>query len=655
MALSGSFQNYVYNDFGIYCEWTATQSTTGNYSTIILKTYLSYYNLNVGQRTGNTSSIDGKESIFTTSSISDSSSGWKKKLLNTHTETVYHNTDGSKSCTLSASWYFNGSMGSTSYSWITASQSISLNKIDRASPAVTLTTSNITASSVNISATSSTTCDNWRYSTNNGSTWTTFDSSSGTSKSYVISGLSPNATYNLRVQARKVSNQVTGTSSTVSIKTLGGSILNSVNTVIADNSTVNITYNSTIYDSSYRHTLEIKNGSTTLLSFTNLVVTNGQNTITLTEQQKTSLLNAMSNTKSVSGTFSLITYSGSTQVGSASTKTANITTTETNSSPVFTDFTYADINSTTTTITGSNQSFIQGYSTLQITVTAATSKNGANISSYSVVAAERNVSSANTVIDVGTITVSGTVAVTVTAIDSRGYSASVTKNITVIEYEKISIVDCITRRRNEVENIIQVDLSGRISPIIINSINKNPFQKLYYRYTRTNLEDYSNTFELNATYTDRGFEFVSNEWISLDSDLSYYIEFQAYDKLSNDKVIVTISQGTPLVSFRQKKVGINNKNPTTALDVNGIIKMNNHNVHGFVKAISGEDFNEIIEPGIYFYVGSIVSDNIPIDEGGFLEVIAHLNVVLQRFTSFYNRNRMYVRSYATSWTAWTEK
>ena len=44
-ALSGTFQNYPVSSFGLYCEWSGTQSITGNYTDVTLKVYLSYYTL----------------------------------------------------------------------------------------------------------------------------------------------------------------------------------------------------------------------------------------------------------------------------------------------------------------------------------------------------------------------------------------------------------------------------------------------------------------------------------------------------------------------------------------------------------------------------------------------------------------------------------
>mgnify|MGYP000355585723 CR=1 FL=1 len=81
MALSGSFYNYPVKSFGLYCEWSASQSVTGNYSNVTLKVYLSYWDLYVGARDDGVINIAGNSSNFSTAAISESSSGWKKKLI----------------------------------------------------------------------------------------------------------------------------------------------------------------------------------------------------------------------------------------------------------------------------------------------------------------------------------------------------------------------------------------------------------------------------------------------------------------------------------------------------------------------------------------------------------------------------------------------
>ena len=385
MALSGSFQNLPVSGFGLYCTWSATQSVTGNYSDVTLNVYLKYYTLEVGSRSDSTISINGTSETYTAPAINDYSSGTHTKLLKTKTVRVNHNADGTKSgVALSASWRFSGTYSGQSIGTITASTSVTLDTIDRTAPTVSLSTSAITAGGVTISATSSATADIWQYSTDNGSTWTQFSTTAGTSASKAITGLSPNTTYYVKVRARKQSNQVYGTSAAVTVKTLGGAVVNSVNQVTADAATVSIKLNVTVYDASYSYTLELKNGSTSILSVGGLTWSKGtaDRTVTLTAANRTTLLTAMASIKSFTGTFAVSTYSGSTQIGSTSSKTATVTTTAANSGPTLSGFTYADSYSTTTAITGNDQLFIQGHSKLTVTPGTATPKNQATIANY---------------------------------------------------------------------------------------------------------------------------------------------------------------------------------------------------------------------------------------------------------------------------------
>lgn len=658
MALSGSYYSYPVSSFGLYVEWSATQSVTGNYSDVTQKIYLSYYTLEVGSRNDSTSSINGSSVTYTAPSIYDYSSGWKKKLLYTHTVRVYHNSSGAAAnIPLAAAWRFSGTYSSVQIGWINASTTVTLNSIDRTAPTVSLSTSGITASGVTLKATASTTCDRWDYSTDNGATWTNYSTTSGTSASKTLSGLTPNTTYNIKVRARKSTNQVYGTSAASSVKTLGGSVISSVSTFTADSATAKITMSVTVYNTSYTHTLVLKNGSTTVLTISSLSLTSGSNTITLTSSQRSTVLAAMSSVKSFTGTFELKTYSGGAQIGTASTKTATVQTTAANSSPTFTAFTYEDSNTTSAAVTGNNQILIQDISTLKITATAATAKNGATISSYSVVAGSATASSITTVISVGRISQAGTVPVVVTAIDSRGYTTSVTVNITVVAYEAIDITDYFMRRINEVEDATQVSIAGDITPVQIGGLNKNSLQYLRYRYKKTSDSSYNAYTNVTVQYDDDGFIFESDEWISLDANYSYSVQFLVADKLTTDTVTVTIPQGTPLLSFRRKKVGVNNRAPAAALDVVGDIQMNGYKVLGLVAALSGEeDLNSLTSGGIYtqaLNAQATTAKHYPASIAGFLEVVVSANgYIMQRYTA-YDNSALYVRTrYNNTWYAW---
>ena len=341
-----------------------------------------------------------------------------KKGSTSGTIVVPHNTDGSKTVTVvftTRVYVF----GVVDYGGTMA-----LTAIDRTAPTVTQSITDITANSFKITATSSATADEWNYSLDDGISGTDFSYTAGTSASVTVTGLQPNTTYNVRVAVRKKSNHVYGEASTTTVKTLGGSTVNSVSTVTADASSAKITMGVTVYDAAYTHTLQIKNGSTVYLSITGIsgwAKGTANRTITLTAAQRTTLLTAMAAIKSFTATFALLTYSGTTQIGSTSTKTATVQTTTANSAPTIGAFTYCDSRSNTTSVTGNNQIFIQGHSYLQVTPATATAKNNATIVKYSATCNGVTVSNTDgAALNLGAIAKSGSLSVVVTATDSRG-------------------------------------------------------------------------------------------------------------------------------------------------------------------------------------------------------------------------------------------
>lgn len=611
--------------------------------------------------------------------------------------TVAHDSNGTKSIAVGFSTrvYYAGAQeyGGT----------MNLTNIDRAAPTVTFSTSSVTAYGFKISASSSATADIWQYSTNGGSSWTQFSTTAGTSASVTLSSFSPNTSYTVKVRARKKSNQVYGTSGSATVKTLGGAVVNSVSAVTADNSTVTISINTTVYNSSYSYTLAIKNGSTTYLTISGLSWSTGTATrsVTLTASQRTTLLNSMASLKSFTGTFAVTTYNGSTQVGSTSSKTATVQTSSANSAPTLGTFTYADTNSTTTNITGNNQYLVQGYSTLSVTPGTATAKNGASIVSYT--ATCNGVSVSNTTgaaLTVGNVSRSGSVAVTLTVTDSRGYTASRSVTMTVIAYSKPRISSLTLRRTNEIEAEMQLTFYGSISAISVGGTQKNSVQYIRYRYKKTSTSTYSGYYSIlgSTSISGMSFSFSNLELCSLDANASYDFHLQIQDRLFSTTSLdlyYVVPQGTPLVALRKKKVGINNPNPLVALDVTGDMRasgslqaaslrstgmiqasgaitasgeiragtnvvMNGYNVMGLVQASipDGTNLNNITAPGIYFRRDTPGSGlNYPTLNYGMLEVFScSVNVVIQRYTRRDNPYTMYIRSRVNStWNAWVQK
>lgn len=750
MALSGTFQKYPVSQFGLYCEWSGVQSQTDNYTDVTLKVYLHYYTIDVGKRSNAIININGTSETYSTSAIKDTAStSWKYKLLKEKTVRVYHNSNGTKKgVTLSASWSFNGTYSGTYVGTITASTSVDLNTIDRSSPTVSaeatvisstsikikgtankncnkweyslnngsswtqysttngtsaektltglkssnytqikiratrkdngvtgtssavsaditlptisFTASNITANSVYINASSSVTADIWEYSIDNGSSWTQFSTTAGTSATKTVTELTPNTTYQIKVRARKKSNGLYGTSATTSVKTLGATVLNSVNDLTVDVASPSFNINWTVYDKNYTHSLAIENGSTTIVTITGLTGSAGTNnkTITLTAAQRTSILTAMSAVKELSVSYVLTTYSGSTQIGTSSTAAGTIKTTSNTSKPTFTAFTHMDDNSTTVGVTENNQLYVQSKSSLKVTCTTATAKNGASIVKYRATIGEKRAESTTTTIAFGSVPDAGSLALIVTAIDSRGYETSVSQVITVIGYENISIESFHTHRENNFDTTIHLDFYGTLYPVSVGDTPKNSFQRARYRYKKTTDSSFSSYVTMTGVESDSsGFLYDNDAWITLPIEYAYDVQIEVSDRLSTSTKTLYVNKGKPLVSFRSERVGINTNDPQSALDVGGDIRMNGYGLLGFMAALDAEtDLNDFVDFGVWTQsqnAGASTDRHYPAAKAGYLEVFTNPSgYVLQRYTA-YDCTGVYLRyKYNGSWSAW---
>lgn len=521
---------------------------------------------------------------------------------------VVHNSDGTKTATVEffTRVYVFGPLdyGGT----------MTLTNIDRTAPTVSCSVSGITASGFKITANSSATADIWQYSLNGGTSWTQFSTTAGTSASITLSSLSANTSYSVKTRARKKSNQVYGTSGTVSAKTLGGAILNSCNTVTADAATVSLTLNATVYNASYSNYVTIKNGSTVYVSFAARTWTTGtaNRTITLSQTERADLLDAMASLKSFTATIELVTKDGTTQVGNTSTCTCTIQTTAANSAPTMTAFTYKDSRSTTSAVTGNDQLFIQTYSYLYVTPGTATARNGASIVKYAATCNGKTVSNTTgAALNLNGIEKSGTLDVVVTATDSRGYTVSNTQQITVIPYAKPKVTEISLRRTNDIEAEMQLIFKGSISPVTVSGTQKNSLKYVQYRYKLTSESSYGSYTSILSSVTQNGtsFSFSNLELCSLDANSSY--DFHVYirdqlNTLSSVSLYFTVPQGTPLVALRKKMVGINTPTPDAALHVVGDAK-----IEGIVNAqtVSAASLSGTLPV-------SNVSGTLPVSEGG---------------------------------------
>lgn len=443
-------------------------------------------------------------------------------------------------------------------------------------PTVTATISDITATGFTITGKSNYTCKTWQYSLNNGSTWTSLSTStSATQVSKAITGLTPATTYPVRVRATRTYNNVTGTSGTVNTATLGASVLNSVNSVVADDETVSVNFNWTVQPGTgYTNVLRIKDGGTLVVEVTGLTGASGAKSIELTGPQRTALLARMPNKKSFTGTFELETLDGATRVGALSTKTATVTTTEANSAPAFTGYTMTEENTKVTAVTPGE--LIQSLSDIKVVCNPATAKNGASIVKYGVTFGGKTVEDATTTVEFGEPVVGGTgLPLAVWVEDSRGYRTTLTENKTVWVYSKPIVAEWLARRKDSVGEETALTVIGNVRTVVSDTLNG--LKKAEYR-----LRESDGAFGAWQTLTGlapvggvvsgrQSYEYDKADWETLDADKSYIVEVRFQDEFETYSTVIsfTVIRGIPLVSFRDEKVGINQPNPQAALDIIG--------------------------------------------------------------------------------------
>ena len=661
MASSGSYSGGSTTPY-LSVSWVVTQrSDTNNYSLVQQSITLHTGSESFGAGWSGTSSINGN-----TVSFSGSSAITPDSSITVYTQNevrVNHDSDGkAENIPLSAS--FRTADGVTIS--VSASTNVTLDPTDNVSPTVSITIDSIRGVRFSFTAKASRMCNSWYYKLNSGES-VPFSSQDSMEQSYTINNLNPGTRYTLTVTAYRTSNAHSGYATTT-VTTTVQSYLASVNTLTIDSAAPNLVFVAEVANSSYTHTLRIRKPgiSSAIISKTGLNLADGTNTIPLTSEEITSLLNSNTTSSGYSAYFDLLTYNGSTQVGSVSTVSAIVRTTSANSGPIFTGtFTYEDTNSATVAVTEDNQIIVQRQSIFRVFSPTATPRNQASISKYQVTIGTKTAESTNgstTTIDFGTIDDvdidDGKIDVTVKVIDSRGYSKTITQKISIIKYDNVDITNCVIDRRNSAEEPLTINLSGTISPVRIDDVNKNSIMYAAFRYKRTDETNWGSWVIVTeyVSSSETSFSYITDRLISLDVNNSYNVEVKVEDAFSEDVASDDVGPGIPLVSFRKHKVGINLNEPTSALDVVGEIRQNGNGILGYIGTISN-DFNNYTETGFYIYNhdSSVTVGHKPQNVSGVLLVIKYNDTeAVQMWIS--SANSLYTRAFTNnSWSSWSTK
>lgn len=445
MASSGSITG-AYRGYTLRADWSAVQNAAGNYSDVTVKHTLvigSAYSLNISSRT-NTCSVGGVSQGYTSGSINQKGGS---VLLGTTVHRVFHNADGTKTAQLTDTFNINATIDGTKVGSITASGSISLDRIARNATIVTANDfTDETNPTLTYSNPSSFACD-------------------------------------------------------VSIEFAGGSI----------------TRASAISGASGSYTMQ------------------------LTDSERTTLRNASKNSPTLKVTYVLKTTIGGKAYYSRAERKMNVV----DAAPEIGAVSYEDTNAATVAVTGDKSRIVQNHSMLAVKVPTATAKKGATIVSYTIAfgGVSKTVTSSGTV-SLGAVDVSYSQALTVTATDSRGFTASQSVQVTVDDYSApTAVIDL--HRLNNFEPTTYITASARYS-----YLNGKNSVTITAKYKKAGESGYGAPIALTNSVQST---------VTCDRDSAYDFVVTVADKLESTDYNLALGKGIPafFIDTKKSSVGVN--------------------------------------------------------------------------------------------------
>ena len=329
-----------------------------------------------------------------------------------------------------------------------------------------------------------------------------------------------------------------------------------------------ITIHMNAVNGSFRHTVYFLYGDKTYKIAENVSANCQFNTNLVAEE----IYKITTSKKAYSGQIKVDTFLNGNLTGS---KTCHYNAHLVDIEPTFTDFTYFDSNATTKAITGNDQIFIQGQSRLSVKIAKekkAEAKKYATMTKYLAsafgVSITKNYSATSDIqIDIGAVNASTNQVVSVSAIDSREFSTTKTKNITVIPYSR-PVLNVSAGRKGNFENETIAKISGNITSLKIGNAEKNGVLSLKCRTKSSMDSNFGPAQNVPFTIGSDMILRVPDFHIALDNTLKHTLEFEVADKLSSVKVYVEIDVGIPIfrISTKTKKLYNNEERVLTERD-----------------------------------------------------------------------------------------
>ena len=356
---------------------------------------------------------------------------------------------------------------------------------------------------------------------------------------------------------------------------------------------------------------------------------------------------------------------------SAQSRTLLIVLTGNNFSPSWVVPTYVDTKYSTSpgiqALTESPYKGAQSVSDIAFTFESATPQYGAAISKYTMNIEGAFVGS-YTPSQIGTPkhldlslypNLSGYVKVTFTVEDSRGFTRSFDSLVQIVPYNKVELVVNSTHRQSNTGTTVILDFEGKWYGDTTKLTLSCTGITAYEEGSQTPFA----TLAPAPTIDGKSFYIDDLVWngVTFDQDKAYTIVAEFDDGVTTVDLTLPIPIYTPVLSIRDKKVGINNSQPQSALDVNGVIQQNGLSVMGYMGEIGTAEscnFNDYTETGFYFYNGN--SAQVSNSPSGFIKTHkAVLKVIKINSTHIVHRlynlslNTSAFRTRDNTWNNWT--
>lgn len=489
---------------------------------------------------------------------------------------VPHNNDGSGTCWING-WCNAPSGTSLADQSVEGSQNVTLDKIARYLNITSFEIKNITINTAQVFWSTDVPRNDTHYYLNNNTTGVgsaTYGetvASDQKSGSFYVKGLSPNTQYSIKISCTRTDNGLVTTTGNKTFSTYNIATINQApNFNIGESPTINWSNPSGCKTVTYAE--NIVNGKIES-QLTGEIDVSGRTSYTYSLNAST-LYSKVPNSNS--GTIRYVIKSSNDGKDYYNSVDRNYYVT--NSNPTFSNFTFKDTNSKTTALTGNNQKFIKGYSSLQATVSTANkavAKNSATMKNYTLTVGTKNSgevaysSSADVNLSVSAIDNN---VVFVTAKDSRQNTTAVQKTISnenYYTYTDLTITKCtLTRSDGGVGTQVTLNYEGAIWNKSFGSVT-NAIVSIKYEYKIAGTSKWT-TGTTKLTPTVSGSKY--SQTILIQGDLagsgfndqnSYDFRLTVSDKLSTKQFSLTFGAGTPLVAYHKNGIAINGKYDTT--------------------------------------------------------------------------------------------